>query len=59
MSAMVELRLATLMVSIQAVAKYIEHFEGWLSSETVRDKEEIQQLRLSLDKAAEECWLKR
>ena len=51
---MVELSLATLMVSIQAVAKQIEHFEGLLSSETVRDKAEIQQLLLSLDNAAEE-----
>lgn len=51
---MVELSLATLMVSIQAVAKQIEHFEGLLSSETVRDKAEIQELLLSLDNAAEE-----
>lgn len=51
---MVELSLATLMVSIQAVAKQIEYFEGLLSSETVRDKEEIQELLLSLDNAAEE-----
>ncbi|MFT5544821.1 MAG: hypothetical protein ACI832_001886 [Rheinheimera aquimaris] len=33
---MVELSLATLMVSIQAVAKQIEYFEGLLSSETVK-----------------------
>ena len=51
---MVELSLATLMVSIQAVAKQIEYFEGLLSSETVRDKAEIQELLLSLDNAAEE-----
>lgn len=50
---MAELSLATLMISIQAVAKQIEHFEGLLSSETVRDKAEIQELLLSLDNAAE------
>jgi len=50
---MIEPSLATLMVSIQAVAKQIEHFEGLLSSETVRNKTDIQELLLSLDNAVE------
>ncbi len=50
---MVDLELSTVLVSIQSVQKQIEHFEGLLKSETVRDKAEIQELLLSFDKAAE------
>lgn len=50
---MVEVSLSTLLISIQAVNKQIEYFEGLLSSETVRDKAEIQELLLTFDQAAE------
>ncbi len=50
---MVELELSTVLVSIQSIQKQIEHFEGLLESETVRDKAEIQELLLSFDQAAE------
>ncbi len=50
---MVEINISTLMISIQALSKQIEYFEGLLSSETVRDKGEIQELLLSFDNAAE------
>jgi len=51
---MPELALSTLIISIQSVQKQIEHFEGLLESETVRDKAEIQELLLTYDQAAEE-----
>lgn len=50
---MVDLELSTILICIQSVQKQIEHFEGLLESETVRDKAEIQELLLSYDQAAE------
>ncbi|PCH60064.1 MAG: hypothetical protein COC05_05360 [Gammaproteobacteria bacterium] len=50
---MVEIQLATLVVSIQAVEKQIEYFEGLLTSETVKDKANIQELLLTFDQASE------
>ncbi|MBB3063290.1 hypothetical protein [Microbulbifer rhizosphaerae] len=50
---MADLKLSTILICIQSVQKQIEHFEGLLESETVRDKAEIQELLLSYDQAAE------
>lgn len=50
---MANLKLSTILVSIQSVQKQIEYFEGLLASETVKDKDDIQELLLSYDQAAE------
>ncbi|CCN72339.1 hypothetical protein [Vibrio nigripulchritudo] len=50
---MAEIHISTVMLSIQAIEKQIEHFERLLDSDTVRDKDEIEDLLLSLDRAAE------
>lgn len=43
----------TLMMSIQAVNEQIKKYEELLTSETLRDPEEIQSLVFSYEKAAE------
>lgn len=50
---MAELDNLTLMMAIQAVQGQIRHFESLLTSQTLRDPEEIQSLILSYEKAAE------
>lgn len=43
----------TLMMAIQAIRDQIARYEGLLTSETLRDPEEIQSLILSYEKAQE------
>lgn len=50
---MAELDNITLMMAIQAVNAEITKYEHLLTSETLRDREEIQMLVLSYQKAAE------
>lgn len=49
---MAEIDNITLMMSIQAVNEQIKKYEHLLTSETLRDPEEIQSLILSYEKAA-------
>lgn len=49
---MAELDNLTLRMAIQAVQGQIRHFESLLTSQTLRDPEEIQSLILSCEKAA-------
>ncbi len=49
---MAEVDLITLMMSIQAVNAQIRKYEELLTSETLKDPEEIQLLVLSYEKAA-------
>lgn len=48
---MAEVDSITLMMAIQAVRAQIERFEALLTSETLRDPEEIQSLIFSYEKA--------
>jgi hypothetical protein len=48
-----ELDNLTLMMAIQAVRDQIQRYESLLTSETLRDPEEIQSLIFSYEKAAE------
>jgi hypothetical protein len=50
---MAEVDIITLMMSIQAVNEQIKKYEALLTSETLRDPEEIQALIFSYEKAAE------
>lgn len=50
---MADIDLITLMMSIQAVNEQIKKYESLLTSETLRDPEEIQSLIFSYEKAAE------
>lgn len=49
---MAEVDIMTLMMSIQAVNAEIKKYESLLTSETLRDPDEIQSLILSYEKAA-------
>jgi len=49
---MANVDIITLMVSIQAVKEQIKKYELLLTSETLRDPEEIQSLIFSYEKAA-------
>jgi hypothetical protein len=48
---MAEVDIITLMMSIQAVNEQIKKYEALLTSETLRDPEEIQSLIMSYEKA--------
>lgn len=50
---MAEVDIITLMMSIQAVKEQIKKYEALLTSETLRDPEEIQSLVFSYEKAAD------
>jgi uncharacterized protein Yka (UPF0111/DUF47 family) len=50
---MAEVDIITLMMSIQAVNDQIKKYEALLTSETLRDPEEIQDLIFSYEKAAD------
>lgn len=49
---MAKVDIITLMMSIQAVNEQIKRYEALLTSETLRDPEEIQALIFSYEKAA-------
>ncbi len=51
---MAEISIGTLMMSIQAVKKEIEHLEELLKSETLSDGADVQDLLLSYESAESE-----